>query len=535
MRRNVHRTGWMLVLLTVLGAPATTGWAQVQQPHRFEREQKNSDDYYNVISLKEEGLALYRERDKYKNSNRIWELLLLDTALQEKRVVELEIKERYKMVGYEVTAGQLYFLYRTGETTRNDFELVRVTLASGEYTRYSIKPDLDFKLTHFSKAGGSFAFGGYVNNEPAIFLYELETGNRKVVPGFFQKDTELVDLRTNQNGTFNTVTIDRGSKGDRFMLFRTFDGSGELLLEDRVPIEENRTLQTGITSTLEREDLVLLGTWGERNSKQSNGFYSLVVDPFNEQKIRYFSFGELTHYLEYLSPKRMKKIQEDTREDLAANKIPNYINYVMPFKLNEYRDGYLLLAEVYTPSSNLNPYYSNPYYYNPYSYSPYGSYGMYGPGYYYPGMGRMYRPYAYGNNVKNNDDIKSSETVLLAFDAAGKVKWDHSLKLEDIKLPSVEQVADFSLKNGHVHLLYKNESDLMVKSIPLKEDTTQLLQEKIKLLDPVDEIRSEKEGEGSVRHWYDNTFYVWGYQTIRNVTKTDRVRDVFYINKVVVH
>ncbi len=64
-------------------------YSQTLQPQRFERQQKNSDDYYHVISLKEEGLALFRERDKYKGSNRIWELLLLDTALQEKKVIEL--------------------------------------------------------------------------------------------------------------------------------------------------------------------------------------------------------------------------------------------------------------------------------------------------------------------------------------------------------------------------------------------------------------------------------------------------------------
>ena len=34
--------------------------AQLLQPYRYEREQKNSDDYFHVISLKEKGLALFR-------------------------------------------------------------------------------------------------------------------------------------------------------------------------------------------------------------------------------------------------------------------------------------------------------------------------------------------------------------------------------------------------------------------------------------------------------------------------------------------
>ncbi|MBA4058182.1 MAG: hypothetical protein C0490_25930, partial [Marivirga sp.] len=190
---------------------AFSGFAQITQPHRYEKEQKSSDEYFTIIPLKEEGLALFRELNKYNSGNKTWELILLDTALQEKNKLNLEIKDRNKMIGYEYTPGHLYFLFRTGETTKNDFELIDIDLKGSEAGRYQFKPDLDFKLTHFIKAGSNFVFGGYVNNEPAIVLYELPGDRIRVIPGFFQKDTELVDLRTNQNKTFNTVLADRGS------------------------------------------------------------------------------------------------------------------------------------------------------------------------------------------------------------------------------------------------------------------------------------------------------------------------------------
>jgi hypothetical protein len=505
--------------------------AQILQPARFEKQQKNFDDYYHVISLKEEGLALFRERDKYKNNNRLWELVLLDTALQERKAVELEIKDRYKMMGHDAVPGALYLLYRTGETTKNDFELIEINVQTGEEKRYTIKPDLDFKLTYFIKTGDNFAFGGYVNNEPGIFLYELSSGRIKVVPGFFQKDTELFDMRANQNQTFNTMMVDRSSRNDRKLVFRTFDSNGEMLLDDIVPIDENKTLQTGITSTLEREDLMVLGTWGERNSKQSNGFFTMSVDPYADQKIKFYNFAELNHYLDYLKPKKATKVKEKSEEDSKLGRIPGFTNYVMPYKISEHKNGYLLLAEVYTPSnnnSNYNTPYYNPYYTNPYGFSPYGS------GYYYPGMSRMYRP-VYGNNVKNMEEIKTNETILLSVDGSGKVLWDFSIALEDVKVAGLEQVADFAMTSSKVFFLYKKETELKIKWIALDDGSTEDLSEKIKSLEPADEIRSDKESEGGTRHWYGHSFYVWGYQTIRNVTKEDRSRDVFYVNKVEVH
>ena len=165
------------------------GQGQISQTQRYERQQKNSDDYFNVISLKDEGLALFRERDKYKGGNKMWELILLDTALNEKSTLDLEINDRHKMIGYEVAPGRLYFLYRTGETTRNDFELIEVGLKDkvSETGRYQIKPELDFKLTHFIKAGSNFVFGGYVNNEPAIILIRAYNETHSRNPWFLSK------------------------------------------------------------------------------------------------------------------------------------------------------------------------------------------------------------------------------------------------------------------------------------------------------------------------------------------------------------
>lgn len=504
--------------------------AQIIQPHRYERLRKSGDDPFHVIALRGSGIILFRDLNKFRNSNKLWQLIILDSALQEKKDMELEINERNKFLGYEVTPDRIFFLFRTGETTKNDFELIDIELSGKESGRYQFKPDLDFKLTHFTRAGSNFIFGGYVNNEPAVVMFELPNNHIRVIPGFFQKDTELVDLRTNQNQTFNTVLIDRSTKDNRKLIFRTFDESGKQLLEDVVLISEQKFLQTAITSTLEREDLAVVGTWGERNSKQSIGFYFMSVDPFNEQQIKYYDFGMLTHYLDNLNPKRAERIKANSVSDASSGRIPNYAAYVMPYKVMEYKDGFLLLAEVYTPVSTTNPYYSNPYYYNPYYNS--GLYSM--SNYYYPGMGRGFRPYSYGNNMKTVNEIKSTQTAVLSFDPKGKINWDQSFKIDDLKVAGVDQVSDFWVGRDKIFFLYKKESDLMVKSIDITDDKSAESTEKIKMTDTDDVIRSEKEFEGGIRQWIDNSFYVWGYQTIRNANKEDRVRDVFYINKVLV-
>jgi hypothetical protein len=183
---------YLVVLMFVLsGLTFLQAQAQITQPHRYEATHKGSDDQYTLISLKQEGLALVRDGNKYKDGNKIWELTLLDTALQEKKKLDVPVKERHKMVGYEVTPGHLYFLFRTGETTKNDFELIDIDLAGSEVARFSFKPDLDFKLTHFSKAGDNFTFGGYVNNEPTVVLFEVKDNHIRVIRDSFKRTQSL--------------------------------------------------------------------------------------------------------------------------------------------------------------------------------------------------------------------------------------------------------------------------------------------------------------------------------------------------------
>lgn len=521
-------TGGIVASIVLLVCTCLPSWAQLLQSRRYEQEIKYSDGTFTIIPMKEEGLFLISDKDKYEDGKKQWEVVVLDTALKERKTTHVVADVRSRFIGYEYAPGKMYLLYRVGDSDKSNLEVVQVNLNNDEMPRYTIESDLALHLTHFSLAGSGIVLGGYVNKEPAVLLYDLDNKAIKVLPGFFQKDTELVDLRVNLNHTFNVVMIDRALRDKQKLVFRTYDENGKILLEDEVPIDDKITLQTGITSTLEREDLAILGSWGEGNSKQSNGFFALPIDPFHDQKIVYTALAELKHYLDYVKPNRAKRIQDKTKEELAAGDIPNYVNYVTPYRIMEYKKGFIMLAEVYNPSSSSifnassNPY--SPYYYNPYYYP----YGMY-----YPGYGRFYSPpYSYGNNPRASGDIKSVQTVLVAFTPDGKVQWDYSMELDEVKRSALEQVSDFYYLNSEIVILYKKESELKAKRIDLEAGEVEDLTEKIRLNYPEDEWRSEREGEGDVRYWFGNTFYVWGYQSIRNATLEDRSRDVFYINKV---
>jgi hypothetical protein len=157
--------------------------AQAKQTARFEIEQKGSDTEYIVISLKEAGLLLIRDNEKYNEGKRVWELIRLDTTLQEVWREQLETESRVRLVGYEYRDNLSYILFRLGEHEASELVLYTIQILSKEIKQYSIKQEVSFRITHFNPLMQSITLGGYVRNEPAILIYDLNSEKTKLVTG----------------------------------------------------------------------------------------------------------------------------------------------------------------------------------------------------------------------------------------------------------------------------------------------------------------------------------------------------------------
>lgn len=504
---------------------------QVKQGARFEKELKPLDNSFNIVSMHQDGIALIREKNKLNEGKHVWEITLLDTLLHTSWSTEVSLEFEFRLVGYDYSKNSLYLLFRKGDVDSNDLHMWRLNLGNHTVNQYDIKHQFNLKLSYFNIVGNHAIFGGYVTREPAVLLYEMNDMNDnrvKVVPGFFLTDTEMLDLRVNVNNTFNTLLMERHGREKRKLSVRTFDESGTLLLESAIEIPANRTIVTGITSTLKRDELVILGTYGGLTGKQSVGYFSIVVDPYKPGEVNYYDFGSLTHALDYLSPKRAAKIKEKSMRAAGTKKLPDFKLYAHSIRIEENSKGYFLLSEIYIPSSSYTPY---PYwnnYANPYA----SGYGYYPYGFNSPmNMNRNYTT-PYGNNFQNSG-TRIMETIVTFFDSKGKLVWDHSLKLGEIKFPALEQAGDFVNGQDHVTLAYKKENKIYAKKRFISDDAVEEDTVNVQMLSNEDILRFESRDEGGLRYWYNNSFYLFGYESVKNKQSAeDNVRYVFYINKV---
>jgi hypothetical protein len=161
------------------------------------------------------------------------------------------------------------------------------------------------------------------------------------------------------------------------------------------------------------------------------------------------------------------------------------------------------------------------------------TYPYYGYSYRYTPTSSRYPYPSYSNTPFNQpDDSRVLHSSVSVFDATGKLIADQGMKLNEVKLTTLEQVSDFCFTPNKSVILYKKEKLLREGIFEL--DGKVIQQDTVEnKLNEGEIIRSEENENTGVRHWYGSYFYMWGNQTIQDTRKKweDRNRYVFYIQK----
>lgn len=516
----------LIILCFSIQFQALLSWAQPRQTYRLEIPGKASDEPYDVISMETEGLALIRDLKKYALGNKKWQVELVDTTLTRFWSTELDLDSRLNLAGYEHVPGRLYLLYRETQTTYYNFLLITMEFSSHSIQIDKVTFDLNFQLTHFTVSGRTALFGGYVNSEPAVLLFDHSSDQPKILPGLFAKNISLLDVRANQNESFNVLLVENRRTEKHKLILRTFDPSGNLIIEDVIEIDPRFSILSGTTSRLIHDELMIAGTFGEGNQNQALGVYSVVVDPFSEQVVTYTDLASIDHFLDYVPDKKARKMKSKTTREKTQGKVPGYKANLLPIRLEELDNRYYLFAEMYHPASNTMVYpYGSPAWNN--YYNSYWSQGNSNR------SGGFDNPYPNEPMVRNTE-VKMIQAVLLRFKTPTSVPDGITMKFDDVKRPVLNQTGDFILRSDSVLLFYKQKNEILYQresddpmSRPLPEKVM------VAMLDPTDFFKDEDEEAGGVRAWYGKHVYTWGYRKVRTTMDGNvESRYAFYVNRL---
>ena len=504
-----------LLLFTFFIVTSLNSFSQISQPKRFELEIDNLNDDINVMSAEENGLYLFRELDKKTFSKEAsWEIIRLDTNLVEVSKASLLIDNKYSLRGYAYNNGRFVLLFQEGEFYAKDLLLVTFNAINDTYATYIYENLVPINLSEFELKDDAVIFGGDVNGRAVAMLYNFTEQKGTVLPGFYSDRSQLLQIATDLNpGLFKIVTSERRLDKTYGINVKIYTTQGKFLGDQEFDGEGDISLIEGSLVGMNSRKDILAGTYSYKSKIESSR--GIFLSSLNQEGIdlQYYNYGDLENFFNYMREKKKKRIKERIKRKKIKGKRLKFRYRLFVHDIIETGGQYLLIGEAYYPtytdasSSQVN-----------FARMNYGRYGISYP------------------STRIFDGYKYTHAIIIGFNEQGKLLWDNSFEINDLKSFDLREHVHTVVKNDRMIMVYLYDQELSAKVINEEEIIQQKFVEPLKLKYENDEVRDYNENVEKLEKWYGDCFFAFGISKVKNLkdSNIDLNRKVFFINKIVV-
>lgn len=507
----------MKKILTLLLGMLLCAFAQAQVEHgpRYEQTHDWLNNSYLVISNEKEGVMLvqadfdasskeYPMSLKYLNSD--LELVWQDTIL---------VRQRFFLKGYFYSEKKTYLMLQNNN--RDKIRVLRVDALNDKIDEFESKEIAELTITEFEVLKNTAIIGGYFEDRPVVFAYDLEQDKVRTLQNVYQNQSELVEVKINKDSvTFNVLATVRDDNKQRTIMVNTYDFGGNAIRDYKLVTKPEYELINGVSSSINDIEQVIVGIYGYKTDYTVSGIYVNHVSRTGEQTMNYYNFGELPKFLDYMGEKRAKKQRNRTASLKSAGKENRFKAEVLPRELIEIDDKLVFTGEffkLYTQNVNANQFSRYNRFNNRRVNDLYDAYGQFS---------------SLGSQPREND---FTHAYMLVMDKNGAIQWDDQMEIDVEISGNMQELGRFQWMGDKGAYMYYRDMELMVKLLD-GSDENEMLTTELPLLDEGDEVRQERDASlGSIR-WYDNHFLIYGIHHIKPADRSQSTRKVFFMNKV---
>ncbi len=474
---------------------------QVLQTNRYELPLAKNE-FFEVMPSQEDGIFLHR-RLLTTTDDKI-EIIKLDTAFNLKWKGYLSIDRRMTLMAKRAERGKFFLLLRQLNFTRNNIQLFAVEQATGNYIKYEIRNYIPFNPTEFQITEKAALIGGYYNQVPVVLYFSFFTQRSKILPGLFNENGELTQVKTYSDGSFDVLISAQNFKKQQTVWIKNYDAEGDLQSNLALAPDGNKHLIFARSMKTNDNMQLVAGVYGGRNSEYSRGLFLASIDPSGLEQLRYYNYGDLENFFKYMKAKREKRVKDRIERRKIRGKRIRFNYRFLVHEIVPYKNQYVLLGEAFYPRyKTIDP-----------------GYGFFSTDPRYLGVrnGRIFDGYIY------------THAVVMGFDKTGKLLWDNSFEINDVKTFTLEQFVKLEVQEDRIALLYLFENELRSKIIQNDEVLEGKTFEPIKTKVENEIIKKEETEISKLDYWYQDFFYAYGIQEITNPGTGKR--RVFFINKI---
>ncbi|WP_291723849.1 hypothetical protein [Bernardetia sp.] len=480
-------------------------------------EQGSDFSDYTAITLGKDGLLVSLTHFvKFKK-----EILIAkyDTAFQNIWEQKHTLKGEDKIAHYTISDNFIYYLI---DKQRYEYEILRINTDDGTMKIITYEKILKATYSEICASKNVILLGGEAENNPVVLHLDIETGKQQLLPSLVHKNTYLAGLEIDTKNDVILAIVAGKYSSYKYSFFYFYSLDAKLRYNVTLPDNKDYNLQTYRPLITGKDEVLVFGTYSTPKWKRSQGIYSLKIENKKENGFRFYDFSYLNNFFNNLSEKRQKKMKEKVRRARKKKSPIRYANdyFISPLKVEE--DRIYLSLEGYNPVYQNNNAIPN---------------GMMAGNPYFGRGSRVYNNRIGNRNMWQNTNssnvivnYKYEQGMVCSFDKEGKLLWDNQFDFDDFETNKIFPFFSYSVRNDTVALFRLDEEELFYKQSVKSKEQSLISEYEVPRRDSLDRVidRSDE----ILMHWYDDTYLVSGYQTVRNEMYSPARRKVFYFTRL---
>jgi len=393
---------------------------------------------------------------------------------------------------------QKQFFGLFGALKAEEYQLLGIDTQTGKQQEYNFFTIKKLVVDSFEVIDSVCFLAGSVKNTPLVLRIDLKTKKSRVLPTSLDEDFELLALeKDKENKLIYVASVQEKNKQTRLFI-KSFEKDGSLHNAAELLPEEGINLLSTKINFVGKDEFLVVGTYAKNNLQTAEGIYIAKFKDRQQVFLNYYAFTDLRNFYSYLPENQQDKMKEKKEKKEAKGKEFTIRYRLLVHDLRKFDDQYLFVAEAYYPvyrsEDQMN--------------------------------WAMNRRWAMPQSSRVFDGFVYTHALMLTFDANGKILFDQTSEIKNVKLQNLQKLVSTQLVADSLSLLYSNNGKIYT-SMYKKDQLLEKKELKIRPLNSDEILRFSTENR--VGFWSKNRFLAWGYQSVRSPEKR---RHVFYVNQI---
>ncbi|WP_448520059.1 hypothetical protein [Rhodoflexus sp.] len=488
---------------------------------------------HRVMPLGTNGMLVFIEGEEVlRNMRKEMTIAKYDTALN------LQWAQRYVLDAsshlniYAWQGNHLFFLI---PKTDFRYDIMRLNVVSGQLSKIRYDKIVDLQVSHFAVINDVILMGGQVNSDPVVIHYDYMRSKPKILPSLSQLKGQISRMDVSPENNAISVIVSSSIRRKASFYYYIYNSEGLLLHKRVVPHEQEYNIINFRPYFISQDKQLLLGLYSLTGKEKSQGVYVTSFDGSNWEEIKFYDFGFLKNFFNYMPPRRRERTVLRLQDKREEGKIPKLDYNFFARDLIVTPNRIFFVAESYVPvfvENSIGRFNAG----MPQFFSSYMINSMNPTLYSYNNLfmldRNMIRPRE-GSRIPTYYRYKHA--IICAFDKSGKLLWDNAFEYKDVELRQPDELVKINFDNDRLQMIYYHKEKFYYKATSKSIPTDTLLTTRIPVRAAEKSLISERENE-QVAWWYGDRFIIFGRQDIRQSSPENPFgrKRIFYITRAAI-